>query len=615
MAVAGLFLIPTDRIAAVASHEVEMATGRKLVIEGGVRPTLWPQPGIRTGRVELANAPWSAEGPMVVSDGLRVGVDLGALWRGEVRLNQVLFETPRVLLERDAQGRVNWAFEPLRETAPGSGGGGRGFALDHGAITNGTLTFIDRAAGQRWVLSEVNADLRIPEFAGPARLSLKALRNGQPLTVTGEVGAFDSFLAGLVVPVRLDLGVDGTAFQFEGRAGTAPLALDGRIALSAPDPGRLFALLGRPAPDLPQAARGGLKLTGALTYASEGSLHLRDGQVVLGANQASAVIDLVPGRNRPRLNAQFTAGALDLSTLMAGQGDASGAEGWSTKVITADWLHAFDGEISVVADSVDLGQTKLGRTRLSMTVDNGRAVFDLREVQAYDGTITGQFVMNARSGLSVGGKLRAADVEMRNLLRNLIGYNNLAGRGQLDMEFLGVGNSMAAIMNSLSGKGALSASNGVLDGLDLPGALRSLSPTRSNAQTVFNRLGGSFEIRDGVLYNEDFQLFGPLVEARGRGVIGIGSRTLNYRLLPEAVVGRLRVPLLITGTWSDPQVRLDVQSVAEEQIEQEKKKLEDEAKEAVGKELGAQPGENLEDAVKRKLEEELNRGLRNLLQR
>src|SRR5690606_26082881 len=76
LAVAILHLIPPERVAAIASREVEQATGRAVHFTGDIRPVVWPRPGIRTGALEVENAPWSVEGPMIMADGIMVGIRL-----------------------------------------------------------------------------------------------------------------------------------------------------------------------------------------------------------------------------------------------------------------------------------------------------------------------------------------------------------------------------------------------------------------------------------------------------------------------------------------------------------------------------------------------------------
>ena len=117
LAVAALFLVPTEKVANLAAGEFRKITGRELYFDGSVRPTLWPHLGARTGRVTLANADWSGEGPMLTADALSIAVDIPALLGGAVRVTGIELTAPRLVLERAEDGRVELAV-PRRACMP-----------------------------------------------------------------------------------------------------------------------------------------------------------------------------------------------------------------------------------------------------------------------------------------------------------------------------------------------------------------------------------------------------------------------------------------------------------------------------------------------------------------
>jgi AsmA protein len=159
--------------------------------------------------------------------------------------------------------------------------------------------------------------------------------------------------------------------------------------------------------------------------------------------------------------------------------------------------------------------------------------------------------------------------------------------------------------------------------------LRTLDPgfVGEGQKTIFDGLAGTFVIDGGVLRNDDLKLVAPFLTAAGSGELGLGDRTLNYRIRPTALAaedgtGGVMVPLQITGPWADPTFRLDLESIAREKMEAEAKAIEErlkvEAKEAealakeeleqrLEEELGIEiaPDESLEDAAQRGLEEAL----------
>ncbi|TCP41401.1 AsmA family protein [Rhodovulum marinum] len=634
----GLFLLPGERIAGLVQDQVRAATGRDLTLSGRLSPSLWPQIGVATGPVTLSNADWSDAGPMLAAEGLSVGLDLGALIGGDIVIREVTVQAPRIVLEKSADGRANWVFgaEPAQESAPAAAQAPadapaemRRFTLDRGQISDGTILYIDRAAGTRVELAALDAAVALPDFAGPAEVTLSAELGGQPLSASARIARFADFTGGAVSGLALNATLGGTQLAFDGRAGLDPLAAEGALDADLSDLAAVFAALGQPAPDLPPGVGQRLALAGQLTYAPEGTVHLRDATLRQDANTITGGADLAFG-DRPRLTGTLAAGALDLSALTGGgggsgggggNGGGGGADGWSTAPIDVGGLGALDADLSLSADSVNLGTARLGPTRLGATLTDRRLVLDLRQVSAYGGTVTGNFVVNGRGGLSVGGDLNVAGVAMQGLLSDLADYDRLIGQGDLRLKFLGVGNSMAALMSGLSGSGAVSFGKGELRGFDLVGMIRTMDTAYvgEGAKTIFDAITASFTIDKGVLSNNDLRFTAPLLTATGKGKVGIGARTLDYRIVPTALPGGdgnggVKVPLMITGPWAKPRFQLDLESLAEERLDEQKKALEEKAKESLAKELGArtEDGESVEDAARRRLEEEAKKGLKKL---
>ena len=623
-------MVPAERVAQAVSSQFEAMTGRKLQLQGEVSPRLWPSLGISTGPVSIANAEW-AEGdqPLFQAQGLSIDVNFGALFGGEVKILGLSADRPEINLERNDQGEANWVF------AAGTGGGAgsvpapaTGFTLDEGTIAGGAVRYVDRQTGREIALDDVDATLSIPDFSGPFTVKASGLSGGQQVALDLSGGVFSAFALGRVVPVTATLTAGGTKVSFDGRGGYAPLAAEGALSADLSDLPALGALTGselsKPSPGM---GRDKLQITGTLTLDGTGAAFLREAGIVADQNQLKGNLDLLPGEARPLLKGTLAAGPIVIGTgpeggMGGGQAGGMEAAGWPEGEIDVSFLGALDAEVALAAASIDLGVLKLGQTRALVTIDRARAVIDIREMKAYDGQISGDFVVNGRGGLSVGGRLTFAGLQTQPLLTDLAGWDRLVSTADLELEFLGVGNSIDAVMKSLEGQGSLELGKGELRGLDIAGMLRTLDPgfVGEGQKTIFEGLAGTYSIAGGVLSNSDLKLVAPYLTAAGTGELGLGERTLKYRMRPTALAaedgsGGVMVPLLITGAWADPSFRLDLESIAREKMEAEAKavaaRLEEEAKAAetaakaeleqrLREELGVEvaPGESVGDAAK-----------------
>ena len=337
LALAALFLVPTETVGRLASAQIERLTGRAVTIEGGLRPTIWPQIGVRTGPVTLQNAPWSKAGPMLRADALDLSIDAAALFGGTVRVTGIKLTSPDILLERAADGSVNWdltapAPAPAGED-PGAGSNGAPpapqqaptpFSIDRADSAGGTLRYLDHGSGDSLTVTDLALEATLPDFQGKADFRAAAKINDQAVNLAGTVNGFAAFLDGSVMPATLSGTLAGAEGSFDGRLGLAPMAGEGKLDLTLGDVPAVFALLGRSAPELPKGlGRDRIAIAGMATLTPKGSVHLREGVIALDDNRLAGAFDLVPGAERPMLTAQLTADALDFSS--PGDGASGGA--------------------------------------------------------------------------------------------------------------------------------------------------------------------------------------------------------------------------------------------------------------------------------------------------
>jgi len=655
-----VYLIPSEKVASLATAQFFKTTGRVVTIEGKVKPTVWPVLGVKTGFVRVANADWSREGPMLEAQGLAIGVDMASLFGGDIKVTKIEVLEPQIILERRKDGVGNW--EIVQAAAPEQGGTAaplsesstspadaiaqaRRITLDYGALKDGSVLFVDHGTGARFTLRNITAEVSVPDYSGPATLSLSGLKDGVKVAVAGKVARFDQFALGKLGDGDWRADIGGSTFTFKGRMGMMPLVAEGELVADLSDLASVAALAGQATPALPQGFGADIrKLSGQMTLTNAGSLHLRDGAIELNSNRLAGDFDLTFDRARPKLRAKIMAGALNFASVAGGvaaqpvaggatSNSVTSAAGWSRAPIDVSALAALDAAVTLSADSIDMGLARLGRTRLLITLDRARMVIEARELQAYGGNLAGSFVVNGRGGLSVGGDLKATGVAMQPFLQAVAKFDRLIGSGDMSVKFLGVGNTMAAIMASLTGSGNLKFDKGELLGLDLVGMLRTLDMgyVGEGKKTVFDAITGSFTMKDGIFRNDDLRLTAPYVSATGEGRVGIGARDLDYRLTATALAkadgsGGVTVPVIISGAWSQPKFRLDMNALIDQNLAEEKAILKEKAraeearvKAKLEKELGIQrqEGENLEAAAKRRVQEALEaeaaRALRRLL--
>ncbi|MEC8293738.1 MAG: AsmA family protein [Pseudomonadota bacterium] len=628
LAVAGLLLLPGERIARVALDQIEAQTGRQVRLNGDVQLSYYPILGARTGAVEIANADWSQAGPLLRAEALKIGVDLAALLQGDIKITGLELLSPQILMERHADGRANWEIgvdgvSPSGQSAPAAGADNAlALSLDRALISGGQLRYLDHAVGSDMTFRDISLDLSWPVYRGAADFALSLRPNGaEAVTLTGDVSDLAALIEGQITDVAATAQLGGSEASFTGQVGM-PLQVQGRITLDSPDTGAALAAAGLPGIPSPQGLGRAAGLSADVTLTEALQLSLREMQLTLDQHQINGGLDLDLAQPRPYLTARLAASALDLNGLSSGNTGTATTDtpvqaGWSKAPIDASALHLLNADISLTAPSLSVAGLSLQTLDVRATLDRARLVVKLNELQGYGGGFAGQVVANNRNGLSVGGDVKASGVEMKTLLGDLVGVTRFTGQAEARVAYLGVGESLHQIMNSLSGDGHIHMGRGTIEGIDLDSLMRQGLAT--GGTTVFDQLSASFTMENGDLQNPDLLLQLPVVTATGKGRVGLGKQDIDYLFTPQLgsleSQGGLAIPVRIKGPWAAPKVWPDLEKAVDLNLKEEKAKAKAELENKVKKELGIkqEEGESLEDAAKRTLEDELLKGLGKLL--
>jgi AsmA protein len=181
-------------------------------------------------------------------------------------------------------------------------------------------------------------------------------------------------------------------------------------------------------------------------------------------------------------------------------------------------------------------------------------------------------------------------VQLEPLLGLFLDIHRLTGSGKTTLKMTGTGGSLYQIMHSLSGNGTLRIDNGSLKGIDLAAMMRNLKQAFGGFEgaTEFTSLTGTFTMKKGVLQNVDMLLVSPLFKAEGKGRINVGDQSMHYTVTPSSLSGDVQasVPVNITGPWNNLSFQPDMARLINLLAGEELKKQEDAIKKKIEEELG-----------------------------
>ncbi len=534
-------LLPAERLAQLAIDRLEEATGRDITIEAAARPILWPDLMITVEGLRVANPDWAGTRPLLQADEAVLQVGWQALFGGEGTVDRLDLSGAELTLVRAEDGRMSWrngeeSLLPL--------------VLRQAQMRGGRIRYLDQAAETTLDIRQVSASVDLDEGVnGSAAFATSGVAHGTLMELSGTITQAARFFEGNTQPLRMDLVWPDGSLRFNGRAALAGGA-EGTLDLRASDLAPLAQVLGREVPEFVLRLAGNeFAVDGEVTLAEGGSLHLRDGLVALGETRLNAALDLVPGEDRPLLRGTITGGQIGLAEALDLGEIASDGE-WSRVPYDVSGLFTVDADLTVRAETLDIGPMTLDALDVRASLDRGRLVLDIARVGVAEGQLAGEFVVNGRGGLSVGGDLLLANAQVAPLLEHVFGEATFEGRGSASVEFLGVGDDLHTILDGLEAEGDLLLGLGTLSGIDLPGLARN-SDDLSGA-TEFDRIVADYRVRGGVLISEDLLLDGPWGGFIGEGRADLAERIVSFRLVPERWPEReVAVPVLIDGSWTD----------------------------------------------------------------
>ncbi len=624
-----LLLMPGDKLGAILAEQVKAQTGRDLTLSGKVRLSFWPVLGMETGPVTFGNASWAGPEPMLSAQSLSVGVDASALLAGEMRIKRVIAENPILRLEV-SDGRGNWVLgNPGGGAASGSGGTSAPAAeskpvtLDRLELSDARLIYIENGATSM-DFAEVDLFASWPDVSSPMEMQAQMPVPGGTVQVDLTIPDLPVFSSGVVTPLQVSLLAPGGSIKFSGRVNLAG-EMDGRMTVTSKDTHKMLAAFGQGGVSVPKGLGRVANVDGQMTYTREGRVSFRKMTAQLDDNRLTGEADIVIA-DPPQVTARLNAGDFDLSRVTdsesvgsgsGGGGSSSASDGWSKDPIDASALGLANASIRMQANSIAVPGMTFGKSDLTLNLDRSRAVLKMHPATLFSGQLNGQVVANNRNGLSVGGDLKAKDIDLKQALETLVDIKRLSGKASGSLQFLGVGQTEDQIMRSLSGSGDIEVGQGVISGLDLDRLMGRGGG--SGGTTVFNSLTASFTMKDGDLTNDDLLMKLDNFRADGKGRVGLGARDIDYLFTPVALRANsgegISVPVRIKGPWSNPSIKPDLTKVIEAAAEGKVKELEDDAKQKVLKKVGKEldttitDSDQIEDALKNKLEDEAKKGL------
>lgn len=387
----------------------------------------------------------------------------------------------------------------------------------------------------------------------PAPLLQLAGLAGPKAQAMGALAAKGS-LKGGADDLNLDLGLQaaGATAKLVGniKAKAEPMAFDLALQANHPEFTQLLALADMPSSGTkagPLALQA--KASGTTQKASVSGLDFKWGDSSLTGDA-----DYDATGAKPMIKANLAGGTVNLVPFMAPSSGkstggvttgGSGGAPWSNEPLDLSALKGQDADVDFKADSLILPDQRIDNIVAKLTVKDGVLNISTLTGNIYGGAfnLSGTSV-DARTTPQVAAKVAIDKIQIGQLLGGGIAGNQLKGPLSLNLDLTGAGESQAAIVRSLTGKGDLGGTMMIIGKVEqtvssallgvlgqkvkqVKGVADSINSVIASYMGVDNQLSGTFDIAQGVLNTQDFAFQNPKARGAAKGTVDLGAWALN----------------------------------------------------------------------------------------
>lgn len=623
--VAGLvavwLLVNPNNFKGAIANAVKESTGRDLVLKGDIKLTVFPWIALELGPASLGNPPGFDSEPFLAFNRASVRVKLLPLLAKRLESDRVEIDGLDVRLRKNAQGVGNWQnFGKTQNPAPAASDKKAGGTLkelagiritharvsypgivvenialetgafgDHGVtpvslsldanrgIANESVTLnaqfdFSADAGEQLKLAAVNLSGQLSRPGGERPGHWEILAPVIEANVGGQTIAVPSYTVNYL-GAHLTGKLQATKFiddlSATGEVALAPVLLHEvapRVGLTLPKTSDPRALAQFSASSEFSYDATGVKLDEVQAQLDD--THLKGSFAMSGEHHA--------------IHFEFAVDQINLDRYMSGDKTPLSASPQPSEPSKTQPSPLPDMDGTFTLSALHLSPLDFSNVRLSLAVkDNVLHLFpSLAQIDggSYSGNIT---VDNREAAPTISLDEHLSGVDMAKLAAGTSYKGRISGRGNVNLKASARGAAHDAVMHTLNGHFDAALADGALEGVDLGYELgraeallkHQAEPARSNpARTKFDAFKMSAQITNGLATTRDLTISSPVLKVTGQGSANLVNKALDLTLLASIMqapgASAADIPLKITGTYADPTIRPDVESLAKGQIRQ-----------------------------------------------
>ena len=599
-------------------RRVSEAVGRPFTMGEKFKASLFPWAGVSLSDLHLGNPPGFDEKDFVSVKSFEIRVKLLPLLLSkfkDIQIKHIVLNEPRIALIKQKDGKTTWEWKEKEsaqsekneikpvEDEPGKEFSLKSLAVGDLSINNGFILWIDRLKKEKKEISDLNLQLLDVSLDRPVNLKFDALMDGHPVSANGSLG-----------PVGEKPGIGAVPFDISVNAlRKLAIHLKGRVDNPAEDPEfdiavdvssfslrKLLSETGQPIPagmSDPEALnkvafKAHLKGNPQKIAVSDGILNIDESKINFSVNAKDF--------SRPDVTFNVKLDRIDLNRYLppkpsekSDTNKKSGSSEPTSKKPVSEKTDYSSLRRLVLNGSIQAGKVKINKTvaqDINVKISAKNGVFHIKPLtmKLYNGDMSGNITLNVKKDTPQSNiKLKLNNIECEPLIKDVLEKDILKGTVKAGVALSVSGDDAEQIIKTLNGKGEFRITDGAVKGIDLVAMVRNTDgaygfagQSNKSSETGFSELYALFTITDGLLKTTDTRMVSTLIRVAVSGKANLPGEKLKFRIEPVVVTtskadkkkmkrSEVKVPVLVSGTFSSPKFRPDLKAIAKDQLEKE----------------------------------------------
>ena len=222
---------------------------------------------------------------------------------------------------------------------------------------------------------------------------------------------------------------------------------------------------------------------------------------------------------------------------------------------------------------------KIGTAELHSNLVKGILKFNIKEINLYSGLIKSDSIVDFSEIVpTIKNKIEFSNIDLSMLPKDIKYVETIQGNISGDLFLNSSGNNVNTIISNLFGKGKISVADGVVNGVDLLSMVANLSLFTKGINigngTKFQEILADYDIKNGIIYNDNFILRSDILNFSGNGKIDLNNLSVDYKLIPQYSQDSAAndkkdlpsLPIVISGNIFHPVFTVEVKSIVQDLI-------------------------------------------------